>query len=138
MKMPNNFLIAVAVMLLTGCHSYDVNGTRPVRYANSVLVTVLDSTPRPFSQTIEVFQNTEELKTRPYRKIALLSHSGWPNDETLLNNALIWKAKSLGATGVILMPPGRIGYQFNLFAHSGVSYNYLAQAIVLTADKTSE
>ena len=138
MKMLNNFLIAVAVMLLIGCHSYDVNGTRPVRYANSVQVTALDSTLRPFSKTIEVFQNADELKTQPYRKIALLSHSGWPNDEALLNNALIWKAKSLGATGVILLPPSRIGYQFNLFAHTGVSYNYLAQAIVFTTGKTSE
>ena len=132
MKMLNNFIFGVTVMLLTGCHSYDINGTRPVRYASGVQVVSLDSTSRSFHQNIEVHQNVDELQGRAYHKIALLSHSGWPNDEALLNNALIWKAKSLGSEGVILLPPGRIGYQFNLFAHSGVSYNYRAEAIVFS------
>jgi hypothetical protein len=120
----------VFLWLLTGCHTYDVNGTTPVRYANTVQVISLDSTQRPFSKAIEIFQNPDELHGRAYRKIALLSHEGWPNDETLLVNALIWKAKSLGADGVILMPSTRNGYEFNAFAHSGVSYTFHAQAIV--------
>jgi hypothetical protein len=129
--MKKNIIICFALLfLLTACNSYDVNGTSPVRYASSVQIITLDSTKRPFSKSIEVIQTKDDLHGRAYHKIALLSHEAWPNDENMVINALIWKAKSLGADGVILLPRSSNGYEFNPFAHSGVKFNYEAQAIV--------
>ena len=128
-------ILSLTALSLTGCHSYDTNSTKPVRYADGVQVISIDSTPRKFSPTLEVFQNADELKGRPYHKIALLSRNGWPDDEGRLINAVIWKAKSIGANGVIMQSPVKGNYEFNAFARSGKRTTYKAEAIVFDASK---
>ena len=125
--------LLIITCVLTGCHNYNINGTRPVRYADGVQVISLDITVRPFNKTLTVFENVEAVKGRKYHKIALLTRSGWPNDEEMLVNAIIWKAKSLGASGVILLPTVQGAYQFNLGGPSGKPCFYKAEAIVFDA-----
>ena len=118
-----------------GCHSYDANRPKPVRFADTVQVISLDSTERNFSSSLEVFQSPDELKGRPYHKIAMLSCNGWPDDEGPLINAFVWKAKSIGANGVIMLPSVKGNYEFNAFARSGSRFTYKADAIVFDAAK---
>ncbi|MGC9944468.1 MAG: hypothetical protein ABSE48_21800 [Verrucomicrobiota bacterium] len=91
-----------ATLLLTGCYSYDVNGSRPVRYASGVQVATYDSTPRQPSASVRAFQSPAEVQ-RPYHVIALLSREGYLRDEGLIVNALVWRAKQMGANGIILL-----------------------------------
>ncbi len=127
MSMKPFHVICLAGLLAAGCAT-TTDPYAPVRYGDSVLVVSYDSTPRPFNPNIQVFSNPAMLQGRPYHVIAELSREGWPNDQPLLMNALIWRAKSLGADGVILLPPllgdfvdipfGRIGRQFNFRAEA--------------------
>jgi len=95
-------ILASVVVLLAGCHNYDVNGTAPVRYANSVFVTVLDPSKRKPTKSIELFANEDKIK-RPHHVIAILSREGYLQDQGMIVNALIWRAKQLGAEGIILL-----------------------------------
>ena len=104
--MKNICPILLAALLLTACHSYDVNGDKPVRYAKDVQVALFDSTPRAVSKTVQVFDDANDIK-RPYHKIALLSRSGHREDEALIDNAFAWRARQIGADGVLLLPASR-------------------------------
>lgn len=118
-------VLCLAGLLAAGCTT-TVDPYAPVRYGDSVQVVSYDSTPRPFNPSVQVFSSPAALQGRPYHLIAELYRGGWPNDQPLIMNALIWRAKSLGADGVILLPPvlgdfvdipfGRIGRQFNFRA----------------------
>jgi hypothetical protein len=82
-----------------------------------------------------VFENRSQLAGRLYHPIAQLVRNGWSNDEALIDNALIWRAKSLGADGVILLPPSGGEYQFVPFGPSGHQYNFRAEAFIWTGNK---
>ena len=92
--------------IITGCHSYDVNGSRPVRYASGVQVRQYDFTQRSPSKHIEIFDQYHPV-SGSYTEIAYLSHQGYLHDENLVENALVWRARQLGANGIILLPPGQ-------------------------------
>ena len=126
---PTIHLSVLALLILTSCSSVPP-AERPPRYGKGVQAVMLDSTPRVFNPTVEVFQRREDLGDRPRRTIAIVSHDGWPNDQAALVTALIWKAKALGADAIILHPPEKMGYEFNAFAHSGVRYMYKGDAIL--------
>jgi hypothetical protein len=101
--MKTKFIILASIaMLLAGCHNYDVNGTAPVRYANSVFVTAIDPTKREPSKSIQLFANEDKIK-RPHHVIAILSREGFLQDQGMIVNALVWRAKQLGADGIILL-----------------------------------
>jgi hypothetical protein len=124
--------ICLAALLAAGCTT-TVDPYAPVRYGESVQVVSYDSTPRPFNPNVIVYSTPAALQGRPYHAIADLYREGWPNDQALLMNALIWRAKSLGADGVVLLPPtlgnfvdipfGRVGRQFNYRAQAFTWYN---------------
>ena len=98
-------VLAATLIVLTGCHSYDVNGTAPVRYASGVQVIMLDRTKRDPSPTIETFESAADVK-RPYHAIAILSREGYLRDGQMIVNAILWRARMAGANGVILLGVG--------------------------------
>ena len=102
MKIRSFTFVLATGFLLMGCHNYDLNGDKPVRYADSVQVVPYVSTSRPPAKTIQVFDSPSQIK-QPYHVIALLMRSGKSNDEGLILKALIWRARHEGADGVILL-----------------------------------
>ena len=100
-------LLSLGAMALVGCRTTKVGQDQnaPPRYAESVQVITYDSTPRPFNPSITVFYNFAGLENRPRHPIAELDKVAFPNDQALVRNALIWRAKSLGADGILMLPP---------------------------------
>jgi hypothetical protein len=105
--------------LLVGCRTYDVNGEKPVRYAKDVQVVLLDSTPRTATKSIRIFETPDDIK-RPYHKIALLSRSGHREDEGLIDNAFAWRARQIGADGIIILTA----------SHGWPDFQFRADAII--------
>ena len=103
------FALLVSSLILTGCHSYDVNSSRPVRYANGVKVLEYDHTQRAPSPTIQIFDRFNPAPAH-YVALASLSRMGYLQDESLIDNALTWRARQLGANGIILLPPEQSDY----------------------------
>jgi len=90
------------ILISTGCYSTDPNGDQPIRYASGVQIAPYDSILRKPSQNIEIFQDASEVKRR-YHIIALLTREAYPRDEALITSALIWRAKHIGANGIIFL-----------------------------------
>ena len=108
-------LLCASGLLLTGCHTYDMNGDVPMRYAANVQVVNYESIVRPPAKTIQIFDSPSQIK-QPYHVIGLLLRPGKSNDEALILKALIWRARQLGADGVILLggrsDGGQEGFMF--------------------------
>lgn len=122
--------LCVAAIVAAGCASSTPDPNAPPRYGTSIQVVSYDSTPRPFNPDIQVFNNPNDVQGRPRHPIAQLVRVGWPNDQALIQNALIWRAKSLGADGVILFPPQYGGFVAIPFGPSGRQYSFQAEAFV--------
>ena len=112
-------LVCVSGLFACGCRTYDVNGEAPVRYSKEVQIVQLDSAPRAITKTIQIFETATDVQ-RPYHKIALLTRSGHREDEGLIFNAFAWRARQLGADGIIILPA----------AHGWPDYQFHAQAII--------
>jgi hypothetical protein len=99
--MKTKILLLLTVALLAGCHSYDYNGHRSVRYAGDVRVLVYDQTPRQPAANIQIFDNLNPPPAK-YKVIARLGRDGNRSDETRILGALAWRARQLGANGMIV------------------------------------
>jgi hypothetical protein len=121
--------VCLGALLLAGCASTPDPNEAP-RYGTSVDVVSYDSTPRPFNPDIQVYYNPNSVQGHPRHPIAQLVRVGWPNDQALIQNALIWRAKSLGADGVILFPPQNGGFVAIPFGPSGRQFSFQAEAFV--------
>ena len=98
----------VVALLIVGCSTeyVSVNGEKPPRYATDVQVARYETENRAPSARLEVFNSVDALRQRHYRIIALLTREGNREDEGLIMNAIAWRARQLGAEGII--PPGFI------------------------------
>ena len=122
------FIIPVVGLLFGGCYHYDVNGSHAVRYANSVNVIRYDSTPRPIPPTIQIFDRYNPPPAK-YVPIASISRGGFRRDEQMIVGALQWRARQLGANGIIIVgessgdyiPGFVIGNANGVFATEGSS-----------------
>ena len=101
--MKTKLLLLLVTLAVAGCHSYNVNSNWPVRYASGVQVTPYTSSPHSRLTTIEVFDNSSQV-TRPYHRLARLSRGGHRSDKGRITNALIWRARQMGADAIILEP----------------------------------
>jgi hypothetical protein len=122
--------LGVAVLLACGCRSAPPDPNAPPRYGEKVQVISYDSTPRPFNPNIQVFSGYGAMQGRSRHPIADLMIVGWPNDQALIMNALIWRAKSLGADGVVLLPPRYAEFVSVPFGRVGRQFNFQAEAFV--------
>ena len=122
MKIISLICLAGLSFLLNGCHTYDVASAKPVRYAKEVQVIPLDTAKRAITPSVQIFESAADVQ-RPCHKIALLSRPGHRGDEGLIVNALAWRARQLGADGLVLLPAGRGWPDF----HSRLHLQGLAQ-----------
>jgi len=118
---------------LAGCSTpVSENSTDPApRYASRINVAQYDLTPRSPSLSLEVFDSAEAVK-RPYKVIALLSHKAEPNDSAKMMNAIAWRARQLGAQGMIVLKPQDTGIRWNQWGMERAEPIYSANAIVFT------
>ncbi len=98
---PLSFILVVAA----GCSTTPIptGAEKPVRYASSVQVASYDSDTRTSTTRLEVFPSVEAVGQRSYRIIALLARGGNREDEGLIMNANAWRARQLGAEGMIII-----------------------------------
>lgn len=92
------------IMVATGCSSppESRNGEAPVRYAQYVKVATFDTTVRPATDKLTVYREKPAFK---YHTIATLTIDGELEKEGALINAIAWRARQLGADGIIILPP---------------------------------
>ena len=119
------------VLMLTGCTSTAPNGEQVPRYAGRIEVAIYDTTVRPPVKSLDVFDDAASVK-RPYKIIALLSHESKPSDSGRMMNAIAFRARQLGADGMIVLPPRATGYQWNGYGGGPGQPIYSAQAIIFT------
>jgi hypothetical protein len=135
-------VLVVVLATLVSCGTPTPPGAeKPVRYAAGVQVALYDSEKRSPTTQLEVYQSEKSIETRPFRIIAMLTRNGHHEDEANIVNAIAWRARQLGAEGLILLPtvePGRsVSAPFvNIDeGHKGEPI-FRAHAIVFTAKAT--
>jgi len=109
------WIVILTAGLLCGCH-----GAKQVLY---------DSKPRPATTSIEVYQEGQKPE-RSYKAIAELSSETWAGGDAHAIKAMVERAKSIGAEGLIMLPGRDTGYTFNPFGRSGQKRVWKAVAIV--------
>jgi hypothetical protein len=101
MKYKNLFLMLVTVTALTGCatnSSQKANDKKPP-YANNVQILMYDSAPRPKTDHVDVYDT--KLPGKPYKVIALMTYEARPDEEIVVTRAVLYRARQMGAQGVI-------------------------------------
>jgi hypothetical protein len=83
-----------------------------------VKAAVYDTANRTSTTELEVFDEAKKLE-RPHKVIALLTAEGAANEEGDLVNAMMFKARQLGANAVVMLPPDR--------PNAGVVFNNILQ-----------
>jgi hypothetical protein len=125
-----NLIFLVSVLFFAGCASAPVNSADPApRYASRIKVAIYDLTPRTPTTSLDVF---DAPPSRPHKVIALLSHKAEPNDSAAMMNAIAWRARQLGAQGMIVLPPQDTGVRWNNWGMEKGEPIYSANAIVFT------
>ena len=93
----------LALTLLTGCyymHAYNPDGEWGVRYSSSVNVVRYNVGNYPIPAHTQMFDRFNPPPTN-YLVLANLSRDGWRRDEGMIMGALLWRARQLGANGLI-------------------------------------
>jgi hypothetical protein len=118
-------IILVVVLSVAGCATRpSEQNAKPPKHANRVKLLMYDSSPRNVLEHIDVFDGTHPIQ-RPCRDIALLTCEGRPNEELVATEALIYRARMMGADAVLILPWYK--YQKNL---SAVGTMFRAKAMV--------
>ncbi len=109
MKFPMLLLLAA----VCSCHSGSQNPQPRViepRHAQRVKL-VMYSTSYLTNQTgtVEFFDVTRKLE-QPCKDIALLTCEGLPHEEPEMTEAIIYRAKLIGANAVVMLEPSRSGW----------------------------
>ena len=108
----NKFLSLFLVALLgAGCETQPSNpsGEKQPKHAASVKIAIYDSSPREKSGFVKVFDDPKSIQ-KPYKEIALLNCEGTPKEEAPMTEAIIYRARILGANAIIILPPSRSGW----------------------------
>jgi hypothetical protein len=102
------FLIMLA--LLAGCAATTSQnaGEKPPRQAKRAKVVMYDSASRPSRDHIDIIEETQRIQ-KPYKSIALITCEGAAHEETEMTQAIIYRARLLGADAVIMMTPRSAG-----------------------------
>jgi hypothetical protein len=97
----NTKLTAVIIsgLVLAGCAT---GPDDPPPHMGRVKFMMYDHTKRAMTQTVEFF---DAPPARPFKLIALITAEGTYHEETVLTEAIRYKARQLGADGVIRKEP---------------------------------
>jgi hypothetical protein len=76
------------------------------QHAGRVQVLQYDATPRNKSDQLDTYEETKSIQS-PYKEIALLTCEGACHEEVEMTQAIFYRARMLGANGVIELTQGR-------------------------------
>jgi hypothetical protein len=101
MKCPYLLTSLVAALLMSGCasSSSEQSADKPPPKANRVQVLMYDTTPRPKTAHLDVFEQNPPDKS--YKVIALLTCEGRVDQEVVMTTAIYYRARQIGADGVM-------------------------------------
>lgn len=100
--MKSNYLLLslAAAFAVAGCTSTpsQFDGEPPPK-ANRVQILMYDTTPRPKTDHLDIYGPNPP--QRPYKVIALLTCEGAVDQEVVMTTAIYYRARQIGADGVI-------------------------------------
>lgn len=97
----------LAALIVAGCATSSQNpGEKPVKHAGRVKAAIYNSVERTPTTHLDVYSNPQSVE-RLHKVIALLTCEGAAHEEGELVNAINYKARQLGAHGVVVIPPDR-------------------------------
>jgi hypothetical protein len=98
-------MILIGALIISGCGTTGPDGQKPPQHAKRVKVVTYDARPRPLTQNLDVYD--AKLPSKAFKEIASLTCEGAPNEEAAMTQALLYRARLLGADGAIIVPPDR-------------------------------
>lgn len=121
------------ILFVLGCRTSSTeNPADPApRYASRINVARYDITQRQPSTAFTVYDESTAI-TRPFKIIAYLSHGAKPSDSAAMLNAIAWRARQLGADGMVVLQPEDTGFSVNQFGGGHRQPVYRANAFVFT------
>jgi hypothetical protein len=119
-------IIAITALIATGCSTTDKDAPK---HMSRVQCVEYDSTKRPAKTSIEVF---DQPPARKYKVIALITCEGAYHEEVVMNKAILYKAKQLGADAIIQLgtSSATTGSGSMYGGHHGTRSIFRANAIV--------
>jgi len=101
MKKQHTLTSLVLALVVAGCGTTpkEQDTEKPPRHAKRVQVAVYDSTERPKTAHLEVYDTKPP--QRPYKVIALLTCEGAPKEEAAMTTAILYRARMMGADAVM-------------------------------------
>jgi hypothetical protein len=132
-------IIALAgVLIFTSCASNSPQAVaeKPPRFSDKVEVLVYDDTSRPKTTHLDIYEDKQPEKA--FKVIALITCDGDPKDEADAVTAIFYRARQLGAQGVMSAAtvsteksdPLYIGRGWGFGGGSGTRSVFRAKAIV--------
>jgi hypothetical protein len=106
MQMNRLSTASIVALFVAGCASErsPQGAQKPPEHADRVQVAMYDSSPRAKLEHIDVFDETQSIQ-RPHKIIALLTCEGRVDEEGVMTEALIYRARMMGADAVMILPP---------------------------------
>jgi len=93
---------------------------KPPPKAGRVQVLVYDSTPRHKTQNLDVYERKPP--ARPFKVIALLTCEGAVDQEIIMTTAIFYRARLLGADGIMTLEPQNYGEPGSFAISGGPGY----------------
>ena len=105
------FAAFLITLLVAGCATTpsQQRADQPPKHAKRVQIGMYDASPRGKSDHVDVYDETHPL-LKPHNDIALVTCEGTPSEESPMIEAIIYRARMLGANAVIILPPSRSGW----------------------------
>ena len=123
MKIQNLLMSLTLALVVTGCvTTTPQQGSEAIpRHAKRVQVALYGSTPRPSTTSLDVYDASP---ARPYKEIALLTCDGENSEEGVMTQAILWRARKIGADAVVRLQPDTRHGGFGI--PNGKIYRYTA------------
>ena len=107
----------MGTVVIMGCNTASKygaqgGGEKPPTRAGRVKIASYDSVSRQPTHSLEVYDTPQQIP-RLYKVIALLACEGAAHEEGMMVNAINYRARQLGANGVIVLPTDRSGAVFS-------------------------
>ena len=97
--------LLLGALIISGCSTTGPDGERVPRFAKRVEVVTYDTNPRSHTKQLDIYD--AKRPTKAFKEIAALTCEGAPDEEAVMTEALLYRARMLGADGVLIVPPER-------------------------------
>ena len=128
--------LILATILTGACTSVAPDTGDVPRLTDKVTVAVFDSTKRPVSTSVMTFTSAAQVPG-PYRTLARLNVIAKSQEEAVALNAISYRARQLGAMGLILLPQEQPYTSWNASATDKNLRNFRAEAIVIESGRAA-